>query len=56
MTQVMEPGGAEVMFPPPQGSLRVALLCIAFRAGAEACSYPLTAIGVVYTRRRDVLK
>ncbi|BDA42262.1 hypothetical protein COCOBI_03-1490 [Coccomyxa sp. Obi] len=32
---VMEPGGAEVMFPPPQGSLRVALLCIAFRAGAE---------------------
>lgn len=43
MMQVMEPGGAEVMFPPPQGSLRVALLCIAFRAGAEACTFPSTA-------------
>lgn len=42
--QVMEPGGAEVMFPPPQGSLRVALLCIAFRAGAEASAFPFTAV------------
>ncbi|KAK9901658.1 hypothetical protein WJX75_007088 [Coccomyxa subellipsoidea] len=32
---VVEPGGTEVLFPPPPGSLRVALLCVAFRAGAE---------------------
>ncbi|EIE20745.1 hypothetical protein COCSUDRAFT_57309 [Coccomyxa subellipsoidea C-169] len=32
---VVEPGGAEVLFPPSQDSMRVGLLCIAFRAGAE---------------------
>ncbi len=35
MMKVVEPGGAEVLFPPSQDSMRVALLCIAFRAGAE---------------------
>jgi hypothetical protein len=39
--KVVEPGGTEVLFPPPPGSLRVALLCIAFRAGAEVSSHLL---------------
>ena len=37
--QMVEPGGAQLVFPPPHGSLRAALLSIAFRAGAEVPSY-----------------
>jgi hypothetical protein len=35
--QVVEPDGSQVAFPPPAGSFRAALLCVAFRAGAEVC-------------------
>lgn len=35
LAQVVEPSGTEVVFPPPAGSFKAALLCCAFRAGAE---------------------
>ena len=40
-TQMVRPDGVEAMVPPPPGHYKAALLCTAFRAGAEvnSCLY-----------------
>lgn len=38
--QVSQADGTEVAFPPPRGTFQAALLCIAFRAGAEVLPSP----------------
>ena len=44
--QVVRPDGAEVTLPQTDGSVAAALVCIAFRAGAEVsdCSPPRTSL------------
>lgn len=38
--QAAQADGIEISFPPPQGGFQAALLCIAFRAGAEVKNSP----------------